>query len=255
MPEWGMLPIPTKLVKQGVRDMVRLSDARMSGTSYGACILHVVAGILYRRTARAGEERRPHHARCRRAHHQSRCAAKPSWPDAAPNGSSPNGASSAAMAGCSRATSGRPTKAAISISSKPDSARRSASRRFIDSRRSGAREARTRNLEIPGSMLAHRPGMTTGKDHMTKLSDATRNKLKTVSTATVATALFKRGLRIQCIQDVHPLQSRSADLGRRGLHLRYMPAREDLNKTRCVSRPRPIRSARRSRIVRPARCW
>jgi dihydroxy-acid dehydratase len=41
MPEWGMLPIPTKLVKHGVRDMVRISDARMSGTSYGACILHV----------------------------------------------------------------------------------------------------------------------------------------------------------------------------------------------------------------------
>jgi dihydroxy-acid dehydratase len=41
MPEWGMLPIPAKLVKQGVRDMLRLSDARMSGTSYGACILHV----------------------------------------------------------------------------------------------------------------------------------------------------------------------------------------------------------------------
>jgi dihydroxy-acid dehydratase len=41
MPEWGMLPIPTKLVKQGVRDMLRISDARMSGTSYGACILHV----------------------------------------------------------------------------------------------------------------------------------------------------------------------------------------------------------------------
>jgi dihydroxy-acid dehydratase len=41
MPEWGMLPIPKKLVKQGVRDMLRLSDARMSGTSYGACILHV----------------------------------------------------------------------------------------------------------------------------------------------------------------------------------------------------------------------
>lgn len=40
MPEWGMLPIPKKLVKQGVRDMVRISDARMSGTSYGACILH-----------------------------------------------------------------------------------------------------------------------------------------------------------------------------------------------------------------------
>ena len=40
MPEWGMLPIPLKLVKQGVRDMLRLSDSRMSGTSYGACILH-----------------------------------------------------------------------------------------------------------------------------------------------------------------------------------------------------------------------
>jgi len=41
MPEWGMLPIPGKLVKAGVRDMLRLSDGRMSGTSYGACILHV----------------------------------------------------------------------------------------------------------------------------------------------------------------------------------------------------------------------
>ena len=41
MPEWGMLPIPKKLLKQGVRDMVRVSDSRMSGTSYGACILHV----------------------------------------------------------------------------------------------------------------------------------------------------------------------------------------------------------------------
>ena len=40
MPEWGMLPIPTKLVKAGVKDMLRLSDARMSGTSYGACMLH-----------------------------------------------------------------------------------------------------------------------------------------------------------------------------------------------------------------------
>jgi len=41
MPEWGMLPIPRKLLKQGVRDMVRISDARMSGTSYGCCVLHV----------------------------------------------------------------------------------------------------------------------------------------------------------------------------------------------------------------------
>jgi dihydroxy-acid dehydratase len=41
MPEWGMLPLPKKLLKQGVRDMVRISDARMSGTSYGCCVLHV----------------------------------------------------------------------------------------------------------------------------------------------------------------------------------------------------------------------
>jgi dihydroxy-acid dehydratase len=41
IPEWGMLPIPKYLLQQGVRDMVRISDARMSGTSYGACVLHV----------------------------------------------------------------------------------------------------------------------------------------------------------------------------------------------------------------------
>lgn len=41
MPEWGMLPIPQKLLREGVRDMVRISDARMSGTSYGTCVLHV----------------------------------------------------------------------------------------------------------------------------------------------------------------------------------------------------------------------
>jgi dihydroxy-acid dehydratase len=41
MPEWGQLPLPKKILKEGVRDMVRISDARMSGTSYGACVLHV----------------------------------------------------------------------------------------------------------------------------------------------------------------------------------------------------------------------
>jgi dihydroxy-acid dehydratase len=41
MPEWGQLPIPKKLLEKGVRDMLRISDARMSGTSYGACVLHV----------------------------------------------------------------------------------------------------------------------------------------------------------------------------------------------------------------------
>jgi len=41
MPEWGQLPIPKKLLQAGVRDMLRISDARMSGTSFGACVLHV----------------------------------------------------------------------------------------------------------------------------------------------------------------------------------------------------------------------
>ena len=41
MPEWGQLPITTKLLKRGVTDMVRVSDARMSGTAYGTCVLHV----------------------------------------------------------------------------------------------------------------------------------------------------------------------------------------------------------------------
>jgi dihydroxyacid dehydratase/phosphogluconate dehydratase len=41
MPEWGNLPLPTKLLQRGVRDMLRISDARMSGTHYGSCVLHV----------------------------------------------------------------------------------------------------------------------------------------------------------------------------------------------------------------------
>lgn len=64
---------------------------------------------------------------------------------------------------------------------------------------------------------------------MTKLSAETREKLKTVSTATVATALYKRGFRIQCIQDVHPLSPDQPTLVGEAFTLRYMPAREDLN--------------------------
>jgi regulator of RNase E activity RraA len=65
---------------------------------------------------------------------------------------------------------------------------------------------------------------------MTKLSEATRGKLKMVSTATVATALFKRGFRTQMIQDVHPLSADQVVLVGEAFTLRYMPAREDLNK-------------------------
>src|SRR5437763_13230600 len=64
---------------------------------------------------------------------------------------------------------------------------------------------------------------------MTKLTDTTRDKLKTVSTATVATALFKRGLRVQMIQDVHPLGAEQPTMVGEAFTLRYMPAREDLN--------------------------
>ena len=88
MPEWGMLPIPKKLLKQGVRDMLRLSDARMSGTSYGACILHVSPEVLHRRAAGAGAHRRHDHARRRRRTHRHERVATRNWPSAARRGSS-----------------------------------------------------------------------------------------------------------------------------------------------------------------------
>jgi len=61
------------------------------------------------------------------------------------------------------------------------------------------------------------------------LSAATRDKLKTVSTATITTALFKRGLRQQMIQDVHPLDPQKPTMVGEAFTLRYIPAREDLN--------------------------
>jgi regulator of RNase E activity RraA len=64
---------------------------------------------------------------------------------------------------------------------------------------------------------------------MTKLSPETRDKLKTVSTATLCTALYKRGLRNQFIQDVHPLNPDGGNMVGEAFTLRYIPAREDLN--------------------------
>ena len=64
---------------------------------------------------------------------------------------------------------------------------------------------------------------------MARLSDSTRAKLKTVSVATVTTALFKRGLRNQFIQDVHPLNPDAGAMVGEAFTLRYIPAREDLN--------------------------
>jgi len=65
---------------------------------------------------------------------------------------------------------------------------------------------------------------------MTTLNPQTRAKLKSISTATVATALFKRGFRNQAIQDVHPLDAGQPTLVGEAFTLRYMPAREDLNQ-------------------------
>src|SRR5437667_11704448 len=64
---------------------------------------------------------------------------------------------------------------------------------------------------------------------MSKLSPRTRDKLKMVSTATLTTALFKRGLRNQFIQDVHPLNAQAGPMVGEAFTLRYIPAREDLN--------------------------
>jgi len=64
---------------------------------------------------------------------------------------------------------------------------------------------------------------------MTSLAAATRDQLQSVSTATLATALFKRGLRNQCIQDVHPLNPATRTMVGQAFTLRYIPAREDLN--------------------------
>jgi regulator of RNase E activity RraA len=64
---------------------------------------------------------------------------------------------------------------------------------------------------------------------MTKLNPQTREKLKTVSTATLCTALFKRGLRNQFIQDVRPLNPKAGTMVGEAYTLRYIPAREDLN--------------------------
>ena len=115
MPEWGMLPIPKKLVKAGVRDMLRMSDARMSGTSYGACVLHVapesfVGGPLA--LVKTGDEievdvaARSIHLHVGEEELNRRRAA---WRRR-------SRFTRAAMARCFHSISARPTKAAISIS-------------------------------------------------------------------------------------------------------------------------------------------
>jgi regulator of RNase E activity RraA len=76
------------------------------------------------------------------------------------------------------------------------------------------------------------------------MNESTRSKLKTVSTATLCTALFKRGLRNQFIQDVHPLNANAGNMVGEAYTLRYIPAREDLNQiTVFADRAHPQRKA------------
>ena len=79
---------------------------------------------------------------------------------------------------------------------------------------------------------------------MNKLNEKTREQLKTVSTATICTALFKRGFRNQFIQNVHPLNPNAAPMVGEAFTLRYIPAREDLNPiTVFQNRAHPQRKA------------
>ena len=116
MPEWGLLPIPKKLLERGVRDMVRISDARMSGTAYGTCVLHVapeshVGGPLA--LVRDGDDNR---ARCSESAPGTREWTRENYPVAAPRGDAPNHPTVAATGRYSPGTRPRPTKVATSIS-------------------------------------------------------------------------------------------------------------------------------------------
>jgi dihydroxy-acid dehydratase len=116
MPEWGQLPIPKKLLEQGVRDMVRISDARMSGTSYGACVLHVapeshVGGPLALvRDGDVIELDVP-------ARRLNLASATRSWPGAGPPGSTRRHVRPRLRRAVHLRTSARPTRAATSTSS------------------------------------------------------------------------------------------------------------------------------------------
>ena len=131
MPEWGMLPIPKKLLKAGVRDMVRISDARMSGTAYGTCVLHVApesfaGGPLA--LVQTGDTITLDVPNRRLDLHVSEDELAARRSPGCPESSPPPAATSA----CSRATSPRPTRAATSTSSTAPAA--SPSPRSIDDR-------------------------------------------------------------------------------------------------------------------------
>ena len=236
MPEWGMLPIPTKLVKQGVRDMVRLSDARMSGTSYGACILHVapesyIGGPLA--LVKNGDlitldvDARSINLDVPEAELAKRRA---EWKPPEPR--------------FERGYGWMFTKHIKQANEGCDfdfletsSARRSASRRFI-TRHSGARRDEPGLAFGPSSATEDSNDDATEERDHDKLSDATRNKLKTVSTATVATALFQARPAQPDDPGRASAADQSADDGRRGLHAALHAGARGPEHDRRVSRPR-----------------
>ena len=158
MPEWGQLPIPQKLLKQGVRDMVRISDARMSGTSYGACVLHVapeayVGGPLA--LVRDGDMVAldvPGRSLNLLVPDAELAARKAAWKRR-------RRASSAAMACCTSSTSVRPIRAAISIFCRPKRALNPrANRRFInpgDGSQRACPKAASDGAGLPPDRAAH----------------------------------------------------------------------------------------------------
>ena len=119
MPEAGSFPIPMKLARAGVKDMIRISDARMSGTAFGTIVLHIAPEAAVGGPLALVQDRRPHHAR--RAQAQDRAAGRrrTSSPSAARPGRHRRRipAATAATPACSTGPCCRPTKASTSTSS------------------------------------------------------------------------------------------------------------------------------------------
>ena len=110
MPEAGYLPIPKKLAQRGVKDMIRVSDARMSGTAFGTIVLHVTPDAASGGPLGAGAQRRPHPAVGRAAAHRCSWSRRPSWSGARGWRALRGEARRAAMPGSTRRKSSAPTR-------------------------------------------------------------------------------------------------------------------------------------------------